>query len=135
LIIVDAYKGNTQPYSEQLLAPGSLPLLWRIATVGTDSNREHIKPNVRFITRGVLCENGAKNVIVIYLDLAHYPAARKIGTQLTMSPAKQKLLIKIGQEMVANDVSLQKFLTQLNDGELTFGRCQKVDRSQHARKK
>lgn len=123
LFIVDAYKGNTQPYSQQQQPPETIPLLWRVMTVGTDSNREHIRPNIRFLSRDLMCGNGAQNVIVIYLDLSHYPQAQQIGTKLAMSAESQKLLIKIGQELVRNDATIKAFISQLEKGKLTLGHC------------
>lgn len=125
LIIVDAYKGDAEPYSQQMTPPTALPMLWRMASIGTDSNREHIKPNVRFVTRDLLCENKANNVIVIYLDLGRYPKAKKIGTQLTISAESQKMLIRTGQQLVLQDESLKRFISELNKGHLKIGHCQR----------
>lgn len=125
LLIVDAYKGDSQPYSQQLKSPETVPLIWRVVTVGTDSNREHIKPNIRFVGRDLLCGGGARNVVVIYLDLSHYPEAQKIGTKLTMSAEHQKMLIKIGQDLVERDGTIKTVLAQLNRRNLTIGQCRR----------
>ncbi len=125
LIILDAYKGNAQPYSAKLLPPGGFSLLWRVATVSTDANRAHILPNAKFVARGLLCEKGAKNVIVVYLSLQGYPRAQKIGTKLVMSAENQKYLIKVGQELILHDEVLKRFITELENNNLRFGRCQK----------
>jgi hypothetical protein len=123
LILVDAYKGDTQPYSQMKVPPDNIPLLMRVMTVGTDSNREHIKPNIRYVGRDLLCGSGATNVVVIYLDLTNYPLAQRVGTQLSMTSENQKLLIKIGQDLVANNPTIKTLLAQLERRSLTLGKC------------
>ena len=123
LIIVDASRASSEPYSQSLAPPSNVALLWRLASVGTDSNRERIKPNINFVARDLLCDNGARNVIVVYLDLSRYPAARRIGTQLTIDPDSQKFLIHIGQEIVMKNPVIQKLVTELQAKKISLGQC------------
>jgi hypothetical protein len=125
LMIVDAYQGDSQPYSKLKSQPDNISLLMRAMTFGTDSNREHVKPNIRFVGRDLLCGSGASNVIVIYLDISGYPEAQKVGTQLTMSKEHQQLLIKIGQDLVAHNETLKTLIAQMNRHQLTLGQCHK----------
>lgn len=123
LMIVDAYKGNVQPYSKSKKPPEGVALLGRVLTVGTDSDRARAKTNVDYVARNLLCAHGARNVIVIYLDLANYPEAKQIGTELSMSLENQKLLIQIGKELIHDNKTLQKFMSELKSGHVRLGRC------------
>jgi predicted acylesterase/phospholipase RssA len=128
LIIVDASKTSTQPFSQLMMPPTNVALLWRLASVSTDSNFAHIKPNIGFVARDLLCESGASNVIVISLDLSHYPQAQRIGTQLNLSTEAQKYLIAVGQETVMKNPVIKKMLAQLQRGHLTLGQCPRGNR-------
>lgn len=125
LILVDASRAATQPYSKLRTTPKSMPLMWRVLTASTDANRERIKPNINLVARELLCGDGTSHVIVIYLDLSHYPEAQLIDTQLMISPENQRLLLKIGQELVANNEQIKKLLKQINTGKLSLGQCRR----------
>ena len=125
LVVVDAYKGGVQPYSEFMTPPETIPLLWRIVTASTDCNHEHIASNLDYIAHNVLCRSGASNVIVAYLDIENYPAAQRIGTQLSLSLQNQELLLDIGQELVAQNKTINAFVKQINQQHLEIGKCTK----------
>lgn len=125
LIVVDAYKATASPYSQNRLPPENMSVAWRVATASTDANHARVKPNINLITTNLLCGAGANNVIVVYLDLSQYPNAQRIGTQLSITPQNQKLLLEIGQKLVAENPTLQKFIKKVADGKFNLGQCQK----------
>lgn len=127
LIIVDASKSTTKPFSRLKTPPENMALFWRVVTASTDANRERIKPNIHLLASELLCgTGGASNVIVVYLDLSQYPEAQRIPTQLSISHYDQQLLLKIGQELVATDPTLKKLVKEINEGKLTLGQCRKI---------
>ena len=128
LLIIDAYKGSSQPYSKKMTPPESVSLFLRVVTASTDANRAHIKPNINLVARDLLCGRGTSNVVVVYLDLSHYPQAKKIGTRLSLSSSQQKLLLDIGQELIANNADIKSLLTQLNQGQVALGQCEQGKR-------
>ena len=87
-----------------------------------DAYRKYIKSHINLISSKLLCSK-ENNVIVVYLDLEGYPATQEIKTKLKMSLQEQKILLKIGQELVAKNETLKLFLSQLSTGNVTIGRC------------
>ncbi len=110
LIIIDAYKGMVEPYSSQFAPPDSVPLMLRIASAITDASHANMRSHVGFVTRDVLCSKGADRVLVVYLDLNDFPAAQHVGTQLNMTLAHQKLLIKTGEALVKMHPELKRIM-------------------------
>lgn len=127
LIVVDASKSNSSPFSRLKTPPENMALILRVATVSTDANRQRIKPSINLVSRELLGGAGATNVIVIYLDLSHYPEAQNINTKLSISPLEQRLLLNIGQELVANNPTIKKWVKELNGGILKLGQCKKAN--------
>lgn len=122
LIVVDAYKATLQPYSLDEKPPSTGTLFWRVLTMSNDAARQNVKQNVNDIANDVLCRNGATNVIVIYLDLAGYEKARQIGTSLSITPAQQKILLNVGQDLVLKNGQFNQ-LKQFLDGDGKIGAC------------
>jgi len=110
LIIVDAYTGEVAPFSAILSPPDSVPLLWRILTTVTDASHENLQSNIYFVAHDLLCRKGAKQVLVIHLSLQDFPEAQKITTGLDLDLASQKLLISVGEKLVASHPELKKLL-------------------------
>jgi hypothetical protein len=123
LIIIDATKTTAEPYSKFMVPPEKVPMFWRILTISTDANRERIKPSIHVVTRDLLCSDGAENVLVVYLDLTQHIVAQNISTQLSMTAADQKLLLKIGQELVMRNPILKKLVAELSARQVKAGQC------------
>jgi hypothetical protein len=122
LIVIDAYKGELQPFSKQQLPPSGTTQFWRILTMSSDAARQNMKQNINAMARDELCRRGTSNVLVIYLDLANYQKARNVGTSLTITADQQKELLSVGQDLVLNNnqfAMLRSFL----DGNMSIGQC------------
>ena len=122
LIVIDAYKAALEPYSKQLLPPSNATIFWRILTMSTDAARQNIKQNVNVFAKDALCHRNAKNVIVIYLDLAEYPQARNFSNSFTITPEQQKILLQAGEDLVLKNEQFAE-LKQFLDGDKSIGRC------------
>ena len=113
LIIIDAYRDNSEPYSASGEQPGNADFLIRLGEIGIDSARNRLKPQLRQITRSLLCARGAQSVLAIYLHIDKYPEARAISTSLDITETQQKLLLAIGKELVENvKPDLDKFFNE-----------------------
>lgn len=123
LIIIDAYAGHSQPFSEDADAPDGSTLFWRIMGMGTDAFRQMIKPNIKNLARAELCRGNTRNVLVIYLDLGNYAKAKAISTGLFLTPEQQKLLLGVGQSLVQDNNQFNQLLKPLLDGNMAIGQC------------
>lgn len=123
LIVIDAYAGEDQPFSKEAAPPAGTTLFWRIMGIGTDASRQLVKRNINTMARDELCLNKTKNVLVIYLDLENYTRAREISTGLFITRKQQKLLLNIGQSLVANNPQFNQLLKPLLDGNTHIGQC------------
>lgn len=128
LVIADASRSGSEPYSRLSIPPKNMVLLWRVLTASVDANRERIKPSIHLVARDLLCDSGASHVIVIYLDLSQYKGAQQIGTELNMTENAQRFLLQIGQNAVLKNETIQTFLTQITQGHLTLGECHALKR-------
>lgn len=125
LIVVDAYKGYEQPFSQAAKPPSDVDLFRRIMSLSTDASRQNLRSRIQMVSRDVLCQSGAKNVLVAYLDLSQYPRAKLIGTGLLIHPDEQTLLLNVGQALVANNQTLNVTLKALARGDVRIGACKK----------
>ncbi len=123
LIVIDAYAGEDQPFSKEAAPPADTTLFWRIMDIGTDASRQLVKRNINTMARDELCFNKTKNVLVIYLDLEKYIRAREISTGLFITRKQQKLLLNIGQSLVAQNPQFNQLLKPLLDGKINIGQC------------
>ncbi|HEV2613955.1 MAG TPA: patatin-like phospholipase family protein [Gammaproteobacteria bacterium] len=123
LIVIDAYAGHTQPFSQDEYPPYGTTLFWRIMGLETDAFRQMIKPNIKNLARAELCHGKTSNVLVIYLDLSSYARAKAISTGLYLTPAQQKLLLGVGQSLVQNNPQFNQLLKPLLDGNIHIGQC------------
>jgi len=123
LIIIDAYAGHSQPFSEDEEAPEGTTLFWRILGMGTDAFHQIVKPNIRNLARAELCRGNTQNVLVIYLDLGNYAKAKAITTSLFITPAQQKLLLTVGQSLVHDNPQFNQLLKPLLNGNMSIGQC------------
>lgn len=122
LIVIDAYKAATDPFSKELLPPTNATIFWRILTMSSDAARQNIKENVNSITKDTLCRRGSTNVLVIYLDLAQYPQARNVSTSFSITPAQQQTLLQAGEDLVLKNKQIVQ-LKQFLDGDKSLGAC------------
>jgi hypothetical protein len=125
LIVIDAYAGQNQPFSVNETPPAGSTLFWRIMGIGVDASRQLVKHNIDSIAHAELCSEGARNVLVIYLDLENYARARAVKTNLFIPRAQQKLLLNVGQSLVADNPQFTQLLNPLLDGNTRIGRCQR----------
>lgn len=123
LIVIDAYAGEDQPFSKEAAPPADTTLFWRIMGIGSDASRQLVKRNINIMARDELCLNKTKNVLVIYLDLEKYARAKAISTGLFITRKQQKLLLNIGQSLVADNPQFNQLLKPLLDGNTTIGQC------------
>lgn len=115
LIVVDASKTPTQPYSVDEENPNAISTVERLLGALCDVNRQHLKPNISVITQKLLHNNHTQKVIVVYLDIDKYPDAQNITTNLALTPQEQDLLIKTGEELVATNPQLQALARQMSN--------------------
>lgn len=123
LIVVDAYTGSDQPYSKNATPPSNSSMFWRAIGMSIDASRQRAKANLSSLAQEKLCHDGVTNVLVIYLDLSKYDAARKISTNLFITHHQQKLLLKVGQSLVKDNVQFNTLLKPLLDGNMQVGQC------------
>lgn len=123
LIIVDAHRSITQPFSQFAVSPQALPLIWRVLAMSTDSNWEHIKANLPFIAKSLLCQHGTRHVIVVDLNLDQYPEVQKINTSFNLSANDQLTLVHLGQTLVKNNQAIKQLLVGLKRGKMAQYRC------------
>jgi len=123
LIIIDAYAGHDQPFSQDEYPPSGTTLFWRVMGMGTDAFHQLIKPNIKNLARAELCHDNTQNVVVIYLDLGSYDRARAINTGLFLTPEQQKLLLGVGQSLVHDNPQFNQLLKPLLDGNIHIGQC------------
>lgn len=126
LIIVDASNSSNQPFSVSQQGPSGFPLLGQIFNMTTDALRDHIRNSIKYTAKDILCARGAKNVVIVYLNLAQDPAARAIGTSMRIAPQQQRYLIKLGKEMTQNNAQLKQFLDGLTLNGLNTDACPTV---------
>lgn len=123
IIMVDAFTGSDDPYSEKEEPPGGFSLLWRVANMSIDSSRQHIRRKVMKDTRQSLCLSGTKNVLVIYLELPEDSPARDVGTGFYITPEQQTTLLKAGRDLVKSSTKIQQDLRKILAGNLQDHRC------------
>ena len=123
LIVIDASNATTQPFSQLQTGPSGFPLLWQVFNMTTDALRQHIRTYIKFSVKDILCEGGAKNVVVVYLNLADDQGARSIGTSLHILPNQQQYLIALGEKLIREDPQLRNFLNGLTLNGLNTGMC------------
>lgn len=105
LIVVDASKANTQPYSHLPSNPRWFSLVRRLPQLNLDAFRQHMRPNIDFLLKHLFPK---EKVMVVYLDLNNFPEAQKISTTLAMSLQDQKRLIEIGEKLVKENALIKK---------------------------
>lgn len=113
LIVVDASKTATQPFSQSQDNPNAISTVERLLGALCDVNRQHLKPNINFITHKLLKNKNTQNVIVVYLDLEKYPDAQSITTNLALSRKEQNILIKTGEDLVASNKKLKSLAAMI----------------------
>lgn len=123
LIIIDAYAGTDEPFSQSETPPSDSALFWRVYGMGTDASRQITKSNLNTLANDELCTGNTKNVLIIYLDLEHYAKARNISTGLFITRREQKLLLDVGQSLVHDNPQFNTLLKPLLDGNIQIGRC------------
>jgi len=123
LIVVDA--GSTQPhaFSANATPPGIFSMLWQVMNSGITSSRLLVRNNVGQLGRALMCENGASHVFIVYLDLSQNKDADGIPTSLVLTPAQQASLLKIGQDLVKNNLVLNQDFPKFLKGDNTIGAC------------
>ena len=123
LIVIDAGKNHPSAFSQNETPPGIFSMIWQVMNSGIDASRLLVRNNVRQFANAILCQNGASNVLVAYLDLSQYPEADQIPTNLNLSSDQQKELLQVGQELVSQNSILQKSLPALLNGDHSIGAC------------
>lgn len=123
LIVVDASGHAEHAFSKDEGSPGFFSMLWRVMNSGIDASRIIVRNNVKKSVQALMCESGASNVLVAYLDLDRYPEAYKVPTSLHLTLKQQKLVLKIGQQLVAHDKTLQSDLAKVLAGDKQVAAC------------
>lgn len=126
LIVIDASGEVPHAFSKDKTSPGVFSLMWRIMNSGIDASHLVERDNARKFVHAILCQAGAKNVIVAYLDLSKFPQAYKIPTSLDITDQQQQQLLQIGQELVGDNTALQVGLTKYLNGDKKVGACSAV---------
>ncbi|MDX1901054.1 MAG: patatin-like phospholipase family protein [Gammaproteobacteria bacterium] len=112
LIIVDAYTGEVSPFSDSLSPPENVPLVRRILTTVTDASHENLQTKIYTVGRDLLCQNGARRVLVVRFNLRDFPEAQKVNTNLNLLDLKtQRFLIAVGEKLVQDHPELIKIFT------------------------
>jgi predicted acylesterase/phospholipase RssA len=124
LIVIDAYAGDDQPFSQSQTPPSGTTLLSRVMGMGTDASRQMMKRNINKLAQEELCHGQTKNVSVIYLDLENYDKARAISTGLFLTRKQQKILLNVGQSLVNDNPQISQLLKPMLEGNMSIGRCQ-----------
>jgi hypothetical protein len=123
LIVIDAYAGDDQPFSQSQTPPSGATLLSRVMGMGTDASRQMMKRNINKLAHDELCHGQTKNVSVIYLDLENYDKARAISTGLFLTRKQQKILLSVGQSLVTDNPQISQLLKPMLDGNMSIDRC------------
>ncbi len=123
LIVIDAGKEHPSAFSQNQTPPGVFSLLWQVMNSGIEASRILVRNNVRQFASALLCQSGASNVLVAYLDLSHDPEVDQIPTSLTLTSEQQQELLQVGQSLVAQNVTLQQALPALLNGNHSVGAC------------
>lgn len=131
LIIIDASSKHESAYSKNETSPNGAALLWRILDSTVDTTHELESTHGAFIVKGLLCQQGASNVLVAYLKINRYPKASAIPTNLYLTSAQQQLLFKAGTDLVKHSAVLQKELPKLLAGDKQIGRCPNLALKNH----
>jgi len=111
LLIIDAYNGETEPFSRKKASPTVVAVGVRNLTIGLDSRRSRLKDIVdRDIVRDsegrVLMGTTHDGIKVIFMsfDLLDYTLrkkARRVETSFNIAGAEQKTLFEAGKRVVA----------------------------------
>lgn len=123
LIIVDASGSVPHAFSKEKESPGIFSMIWQVMNSGIDANHIIEKNDASKVVHAILCQEGAKNVLVAYLDLSEFPKAYDIPTSLSLTSAQQKQLFTIGQKIVSNSKTLQVSLRELLAGNQKVDAC------------
>jgi hypothetical protein len=123
LIVVDAGSTDLDAFSANVNPPGVFSMLWQVMNSGITASRLLVRNNVKQLGQALMCQNGASNVFVIYLDLSDYPEDQNIPTSLYLSAAQQKELLNIGQELVKNNQVLHNDFPKFLSGDKAIGAC------------
>lgn len=123
LIVIDAYAGHNQPFSQAATPPSGTTLFWRMMGMGTDAFRQVVKSNINNLAQAELCRGNTSNILIIYLDLANYSKAKAVSTGLFITPEQQKLLLNVGQSLVKNNSQFDQLLKPLLAGNVQIGQC------------
>ncbi len=116
LIVIDAFSGNIQPFSQRESEPGMLPMLAHIYEAVGDSRNE-IKSRLHGVAKAVLCRQQTQNVLVLYYDLDKDTQARMVGTKLDITEQEQLYLLHTGRQLFdGNAVALERLMTLLKNG-------------------
>lgn len=113
LIIVDAFQGNQEPFSESRLPPRRLSLLQNLLLTSAESLQRNVKSAIPLISKTLLCEAGAEQVVIAYLDLSQYEQIEQVSAGLWITEDSQNQLIKAGKHMVQNSEALSKVLPKM----------------------
>lgn len=116
LIVIDAFRGNSEPFSKPEDPPGKLDLLHKVMSSSPDSFQRQMHEYIPIVAKKLLCTPGTKQVLVAYLDLYHSPKAQAVNTALWIDPEDQSLMLNTGMQLVKNNVVLNKQLPQMLRG-------------------
>jgi len=123
LIVVDAGSTHLDAFSADSRPPGVFSMLWQVMNSGITASRLLVRNNVKQLGRALMCQNGASNVLIVYLDLSDYPEDQDIQTSLYLTPDQQKELLTIGQALVKNNQVLQNDFPKFLSGDKSIGAC------------
>jgi len=103
LLVIDSYKGTTEPFSKTAGSPKILQILPRSTGISLDSSHSRRDELVERLTAGIAPR---RPVEVIYLDFESLPtetdreSAREVGTTLNIDDETQAKLLCYGREAV-----------------------------------
>lgn len=123
LIVIDAGRVHASAFSQNSTPPGVFSLLWQVMNSGIESSHILVRNNVRQFASALLCQNGATNVLVAYLDLSSHPELNQISTSLDLTAVQQAKLLQVGQSLVSESAVLQQALPALLNGNHNVGAC------------
>jgi hypothetical protein len=115
LIVIDAYRGEVQPFSINSHIPSNLSALWRVLNLVTDSTRNRTRAALHQAVFRKLCIDGAKKVFTLYLDIDEFPGARNVSTSFDITAVEQNMMLYIGQRLVQmHSQEIKTFLDSLD---------------------
>lgn len=123
LIVVDASGHAEHAFSQNKQSPGLFSMLWRVMNSGIDASRILVRNSLKQSVKALMCQDGASNVLIAYLDLDAYPQAYKVPTSLHLSLNQQEEMLNIGQQLVAGNKTLQMDFMKLLNGDKSINAC------------